>query len=741
MKYWVFSDARILGPYSREELAGIDAVHAGTLVCQEGTTGVQDGDWRALEAVPELASLAFAAAPAGGFSGSPYSDTLDPGDVAAASWPPPFEDDPRFNFWMREESSTARASELESSLGQMREQLARHEHRQDEILDRLNAKDSVLHEREREIAELRARLTLFETGSIPIARSVAAAKPEPVLRALPPAARPPQAAPIASEADLLPAAYGGAAPAPEAQAPEPEPPLEPPVDESPARAALRAARSGRTMGGSRPADISLPGVEADTLSAPPEPMIGARMPPAGAAEAPSSFPAFGIPESESLSPISDVPSPLDFAPPQFEEGAAPPLEAPGGFTDPGAPPPMQEFMDPAFAPQFQPQQPGQLHTPHTILFQGDQPGSLNLTPGSVPLGGGPVPMSFGATPEPIPLGDPGGIATPMPSMGQPDLPSTIMQGLGVAGNATPFPFGQQTPLPRLPGQETGGFDAALTASRPIPSSPGQPPLVPATAATKPSMAGRLKDAFRSKKFLIILAIAVVALAGILAMFLRNPKQLAKTVDMAPDQKAQGSFDVQGGATPDGSAPRAASPFQRRPDDAGPNPAAAPEPKQLPPARVAQEPAPKGRDFVSDQRVEAMEFVKNYKLDESRGTVGAWLQYSFLGPDTTPEWSAGAIEKSVWFVQYNVFKGAPGGRGRKPTYSFRFEVDLAKQSLKGANPSAQEMLSSGRPQAPKPSRRPARKRRAGGSEVEPLPGDDDLEGSPGSGGTGFNNPGG
>ena len=61
----MFGEGRILGPYSREELSGLDGVHGGTLVCREGTTGVQDGDWTAIEAMPELASLAVAAAPAG----------------------------------------------------------------------------------------------------------------------------------------------------------------------------------------------------------------------------------------------------------------------------------------------------------------------------------------------------------------------------------------------------------------------------------------------------------------------------------------------------------------------------------------------------------------------------------------------------------------------------------------------------------------------------------------------------
>ncbi|TBR24658.1 hypothetical protein EPO15_03665 [bacterium] len=770
MKYWVFNDARILGPYTREELSGIEAVHAGTLVCQEGTSGVADGDWRALEAVPELAGLAMAGAPAGGFAASSFSETLDPADAALGSGLPGFEDDPRFGFWMREEMETERSVEFARTLSEMREQMARHERRQDEILDRLNAKDAELVKREREISDLKARLNLYETGAArpalqpPAAAKAApapapkpAAQPAPLPAAKTPAAPPPVEAPPPAPAAkapeppemppltaMLPKPAPALAPrlemesALEASAPA-EAPLAPGEIESPARAAMRAARAAKKglPTSSGPMEISLP------QSAPPE--MPAFAPPAEesfvaealpALEAPAfGAPGDGIPESESLSPVAEMPPPLDFAPPNPEEmaqAAPPPLDAPPPFAeppqaDPLAPPPLSPFMDPAYQTQAQPQLPGQFNQPATVIFGGG--GGLNLTPS--PTGLGPSP--FGSTPEPIPLGDPGSMSTPMPTMGQPDLPQTVMQGLGVGGQATPFPFGQQTPLPRLPGQQTSPFDAPITAApRPLESSPGMPPAVPPTGAAgaKLSVMARVKDLFRSKKFVIVLGTSGLALAVILAMFLRNPKQLAKTVDMAPDHKAQGSFEENGPA-PRTSAP---SPFQKAP--AAEAPPAAPE--QPAPAPKPAAPAAKGKDYVSDGSVRAIEFVKNYKLDEARGTIGAYLQYAFLGPDTMPGWQAGAIEKDVWFVQYNVFKGAPGGRGAKPTYSFRFEVDLAKRTVKGVNPSAVEMLNPGGG-GEKPKRKTRRRAPAGDSQ-EPLPGDDDLDGAP-SGGAGFNNPGG
>jgi hypothetical protein len=747
MKYWVFNDSRILGPYSREELAGIEAVHSGTLVCQEGTSGVADGDWRALEAVPELAGLALAGAPAGGFAGSPYSDTFDVSDPVGGAWPPPFADDPRFGFWMQEEAEAGRTVEFAKTLAEMREQMARNERRQDEILDRLNAKDAQLHERDRELLDLRARLALYESGAARPAAQAAApvmkAAPAPAAAkapSLPPPAQTPPPAPEAKAPEMpelpsLAAKAPEAAPAPrlemesalEAAAPSLDVPLAAGETESPARAAMRAARAAKKgLPPSGPMEIALPdsGLTESGLPA-------FDPPPAAELGAPELPPLFdGIPESEGLSPVSEVPPPLDFAPPEPTElGLAepPPLEAPPfseppAFADPAAPPPLPAFADPAYQPQAQPQQPGQMTGHQTVIFGG----GLNLTPSPSPLG----PSPFGSTPEPIPLGDPGSMSTPMPTMGQPDLPQTVMQGLGVGGQATPFPFGQQTPLPRLPGQmPTSAFDQPITAApRPLETSPGVPPAVPSTAGgAKPSALVRVKELLRSKKFVIVLAVSVLALAGILAMFLRNPKQLAKTVDMAPDQKASGSFEENGPA-PRAPAP---SPFQKGPAPETPpgEPEPAPAPKPAAPT--------KGKDYVSDGSVRAIEFVKNYKLDEARGTIGAYLQYAFLGPDTTPGWQAGASEKDVWFVQYNVMKGAPGGRGAKPTYSFRFEVDLAKRTVKGVNPSAIEMLNpGGSPDKPK---RKVRRRPAGNSQ-EPLPGEDDLDGG-GAGSSGFNNPGG
>ena len=56
MKYWFYSEGNILGPYAPSELLSLPAFGQGSLVCPETATGDNPGDWRAAEAVAEIAS-------------------------------------------------------------------------------------------------------------------------------------------------------------------------------------------------------------------------------------------------------------------------------------------------------------------------------------------------------------------------------------------------------------------------------------------------------------------------------------------------------------------------------------------------------------------------------------------------------------------------------------------------------------------------------------------------------------
>ena len=57
MRYFIYKDSQISGPFSREELAQISDLRPETLVCEEGISGGHDGDWKAIDQISELAEL------------------------------------------------------------------------------------------------------------------------------------------------------------------------------------------------------------------------------------------------------------------------------------------------------------------------------------------------------------------------------------------------------------------------------------------------------------------------------------------------------------------------------------------------------------------------------------------------------------------------------------------------------------------------------------------------------------
>ncbi|HBL17654.1 MAG TPA: hypothetical protein DD417_13130 [Elusimicrobia bacterium] len=527
---------------------------------------------------------------------------------------------------------------------------------------------------------------------------------------------------------------------------------------------------------------------ADTLQPPPveDPGAWGAPPPMEAAfqspeEAGPALQLQAPPSGEETSALSGTaspwPPPERVAEPMF---AAPPEEA--------APPPLPE---PSAYPQEPPQTMLMGSTP-TPVPGGDM---LSLSPpqGGFPQQGlgtssdGDLLQAFpgqAPTPMPIPLSDgtQGGwpSATPMPTMGQPDLPQSVMQGLGISSQATPMPgsltMPGATPVPGFstPRPITGNFDDILRGgATPMPGA------TPAPTAAAPEPTG-LKQRLQSKKFLIGLGLSLLVLVLLLIFFLRNPKQVVQMVDMAPKQTKDDGFSVDnvpgfppkgaagGPSGPAGASPAGNNPFSKPPAD----PAAAPQQPaaaqtgasaaQRPPAQ----PQTSGRDFIQDQSIEAMEMVKNYQLDKSRGSIAKMLEYYFLGSDHSPEWSAGALEANVWVVEYHVFKGGPGVRAKKPTATYQFEVDLVKKTVIGRNESAQSLISgraeqtTGRrrasiqqeveeemssqktPRRAAPARPRAQPRRPTAPEQAPLPNEDELETSdytPPAGG-GFNNPG-
>ncbi|MBI5630528.1 MAG: hypothetical protein HY921_06565 [Elusimicrobia bacterium] len=265
-----------------------------------------------------------------------------------------------------------------------------------------------------------------------------------------------------------------------------------------------------------------------------------------------------------------------------------------------------------------------------------------------------------------------------------------------------------------------GFDRPLTVSPPAapPPVPGMaPPPLPEpqevlARLAKPVPAPSTAPVRAPKRrFFLFLMAGLSLLAGFLLwMFLRNSRDLKLLANMGADQKPLGEQPLETQA-----------PLPQRPPD-----------KSLE-AAVAG-PAPR------DLGAEALKLVKDYPLDGDRGSVGQWLQYSFTanpGEANKEEWTAGAVESSVYLVQYRVLPGAQGKLKEPITYLF--EADLSRKTVKASNPAARELMA-GMPApapvvAPKPAprarakprrqaRRPQAKRRQGAPQL-PLPSDMEL----------------
>ncbi|MBI3554496.1 MAG: hypothetical protein HY077_18535 [Elusimicrobia bacterium] len=84
MKYWMFQNNQVKGPYEPDDLSQLPGFSAESLVCSEGRKGTNMGDWQRASMVPELSvsllkasQLAVAGKPQAGYlSGLPPEPTL-----------------------------------------------------------------------------------------------------------------------------------------------------------------------------------------------------------------------------------------------------------------------------------------------------------------------------------------------------------------------------------------------------------------------------------------------------------------------------------------------------------------------------------------------------------------------------------------------------------------------------------------------------------------------------------------
>ncbi|MFH2205086.1 MAG: hypothetical protein ABIJ96_18405 [Elusimicrobiota bacterium] len=854
MQYWVYHDARVLGPFSKEDLASVQGLDADSLVSKaDSSSGAREGDWTALGSLPELMGLydqevGVALAPAAEHSPRPFDhfreeshDILDRIGYPEAWISGIFEDPRMFDVHAGLGGTFAaeapakeleHTAELENRLCQLQDQLEEYEQRQNAILDKLGEKD-------RTIEELKARLE----------KSLAAkaAPPKPVIAEREPLAPvveevPPSVAEIASPTeDAAPPAVEAIEAVAEIPVLAGDGDIAPPAfDAQSESSAELGGHSAMEIAAQEAAAEAPPAMEVMESAPPPMDVVEVEAPPSLqmeeeplpiVSEAPKEEGA--VPGTVALSSVSSMPDAEEFVPPSPDD-VAPPLEAPPLEAPPLEAPPLEAppFEAPPFeAPPLEPPplsgpvdtaptlEPPSLATEDREIPPLDPPPfdmgmpPLTAPPANLPAGpddlGGmgsfdqPKTMTFGApplqdpafsmqppvtlegspppetfppyanpmdlapgampgqmpTPMPIPLG---GTTTPMPAMGQPDIPQTVLQGMGVGGTTTPLP-GTLTPPGGQSFEELMGRPATvvpqMTPSQPMdPLKTGliQPLGAPTDASSQTGATASKLQKFKSKKVLIGLGLAVVTLVVLFLLFFRNPNMVKQLVDMSPEQKAPGALD--GGQIP-GAAPGQESgqappsnPFAKRPQpDSAPSGQAPASPfAEQPPAQTQQQvpqqqvppqqfPPPQpaatsdqGRDFIQDNQVQAMEFVKGYMLSGTKGTVEGWLNYSFP-PPAMPQWSAGPISKDVWSVEYLVFKGP---RSKKPEITYSFEVNLTDQELKPLNSSTRSLLAGSQALNKKSSFNPPTK------ALQPLPGDDEISGGDAqSAGGGFNNPGG
>ncbi|MEE8424641.1 MAG: hypothetical protein V3S11_02370, partial [Elusimicrobiota bacterium] len=524
------------------------------------------------------------------------------------------------------------------------------------------------------------------------------------------------------------------------------PPLEAPPAAEPAPG---EAAAGDATAEPAPTEASPAAEPVPSEAAPPLEEPAALEPPApGPADAPPAdapMPALTPPPVAAETPAPEgEPPPLDAPPPlpggeEAPAGDLPPLDmGAGGASEPvpGGPAPGQVEAPPPMATEevpgleTQPVEPGPVEKPKTMLFE--SPPTPTGTPIPISLGGTPTPE----TPAPSATPAPG--QTPIPAMGQPDIPQTVLQGMGVGQTTTPVPV-----TPGAGATPGGSFEDLIGRPVTAPSEMTARPKTGSMDAPSRSTGESKFKKFQSKGFLVVLGVAAVVMVLLFFMFARNPTQIKKMVDIGPDQGGgQEAVSVgrrSGAGIPNRSASTESEPAAPPQGEDLQQPSAIPPSAQIPP----EEQAPPARDFIVDNQIEAMEFVKNYPLGGTRGTISGWLAYSFeQNPGVQPVWSAGALEADVWAVQYSVFEGPAA---KKPQITYSFEVNLLRKLLIGRNKAAREVLAGGfrrKAARRKPSRRASRRRgRTKTQSQRPLPDENELEDTEPLRPPGFNNPGG
>lgn len=709
MRYWLYKDARIVGPLDPAEITRIEGAGPDLLLCPEGRDGSRESDWKLAGEIPELSSFFPRQAP----------DAVALLDVPEAqNWPiSEFSPEeliglPYFQFWeprapqrIRQEEplgQTQRVKELEAKLAEFEKKISQYERQQGDILDRLSEKEKLLGDREKEIQRLELQLEQARSP-LPSAEPAAIFQPAPAPSPIAVSSKDtvmPELPPIKpSLAPVMPLLYTHeTVEKPKIQEIVEKPTIQEPVEKPKIQEVIEKAKVEEI---DKPKILEIPAAVA--LPATTRRQITSAKPftPPAPTAAPSPLPA-AVPDVQGpikQSVVTPSPAEMRLEPPST--GLAALVASPTAAQQPAAP----------------------AYTPSPMSALPADPFGLPNTMIRTPI----VPEIAPDMPEPLASASGLEELTKMPPLGPAAPPKAEDPSIGpraVSSTAPKRGHGKKLILfaaLALIGMVAGSL--FLMKESNVGSQANDSTLEPSSAG--------------NSSFTRPQAPATPGPANL-------PGRAAASQDIPPPTAAAplpasgvSNLPAAGMASSNGPAANPVSTNSTQSNMAAPTHGAGPSAlPQTPGGAVSQGPS-QSPQTGSDHSEEAINLVKNFSLSGGRGTISAWMQRSYLPGDVNAsKWTANSVDsKDVYMVQYQV----PDDKRPEPNI-YVFQVDVNLKSVKGFNVAAKELLSgssgaNGQVIAGKHPKRKARKHRAlraGEVPLLPLPSDTELSHTPGDG---------
>ncbi|MDT8287131.1 MAG: hypothetical protein RQ748_08495, partial [Elusimicrobiales bacterium] len=222
MRYWLYSEGNIIGPYTPADLLGLPAFGQGSLVCAEHSNGEAADDWKPAEQVAEI-SAAMSVGVGGvidgggiaGFysmesgypsgagqyydykfqDGSSYSSALEAIDSVLGA----YKEEPSSPALKPEDEDSALLDKFDVRLSKIQEELEAARWEKNLLLEKMRLKETEERKTRDRMAELEARLKDALDGRFPSSAAAEASAPAPA--EAPPAS--PETAPAASAGDTM----------------------------------------------------------------------------------------------------------------------------------------------------------------------------------------------------------------------------------------------------------------------------------------------------------------------------------------------------------------------------------------------------------------------------------------------------------------------------------------------------------------------------------------------------------